>query len=179
MEAIDYKVARTYAGQYGAIVGIFWIISFACFIGGLHYPIISNFSLLIGLASLFVTGALLRKFGRTVFPLKFSQAAWMTIQIYLYASLLMAAAQFIYFRFLDNGFLVSTYEALFKSSEYQQLLQQLLPGLNNQTEAIDEVIGMLYTITPIQLTFNFLIYNVFLGFILAIPTGFFASRKNR
>lgn len=179
MDTIDYKMARTYAGQYGAVVGALWIISFACFIGGLHYPLLSNFSLLIGLASLFVTGALIRKFSRTVFPVKFSQAAWMTIQIYMYASLLMAAAQFIYFRFLDNGFLVSTYETLFQSPEYQQLLQQLLPGISNQTQAIDEVIGMLYTITPIQLTFNFLIYNVFLGFILAIPTGYFASRKNK
>ena len=104
MENFDYRSARTYAGQYGAIIGLIWICSFACFIGGLHYPVLSNFSLLIGLASLFITIKLLNRFGRTVFPLKFSQATWMAILVYMYASLLFAAAQYIYFRFIDNGF---------------------------------------------------------------------------
>lgn len=179
MENFDYRSARTYAGQYGAIIGLIWICSFACFIGGLHYPVLSHFSLLIGLASLFITIKLLNRFGRTVFPLKFSQATWMAILVYMYASLLFAAAQYIYFRFIDNGFLVSTYETLFQNPEYQKLLQQLMPGMEQQETAIHEAINMLYTITPIQLTFNFLIYNVFLGFILSLPTGFFVSRKNK
>lgn len=178
MMTFNYKLARTYSGQYGAVTGLLWIISFACFIGGLHYPILANLSLLVGLGSIAATIFLLRKFSRTVFPLKFSQAMWMAMQIYLYATLLLAAAQFVYFRFLDHGFLVSTYETLFQAPEYQEIIGQLLPGSDQQT-AIDEAISMLYTITPIQLTFNFLIYNVFLSFILAIPTGFIGSRKGK
>ena len=38
MNAISYKQLRAFAAQYGAVVGLMWIVSFAFYIIGLTRP---------------------------------------------------------------------------------------------------------------------------------------------
>ena len=41
--------------------------------------------------------------------ISFSRALLYSMLVYFYAALLMAAAQFVYFQFIDNGFMLSQY----------------------------------------------------------------------
>ncbi len=170
MDATSYRQLRAYAAQYGAIVGLIWIVSFAFYIVGLTHPLIGNIGLLIGIFSVVAAGFLVRKFRHEISPLRFAQSWWMSILIYMYASLLMAVAHFIYFRYIDNGLLVDTYASILQQPEAVAMLQSMMPG-EDTARASAEVVDLLRSITPIQFTFEFLIYNLILGFILGIPTA--------
>ena len=99
MNATSYRQLRAYAAQYGAIIGMMWIVSFAFYIIGLTRPLLGNIALLVGIMSVVAAGFLIRKFRNEVSPLRFAQSWWMGILTYMYAALLMAVAQFIYFQF--------------------------------------------------------------------------------
>lgn len=81
MNAISYKQLRAFAAQYGAVVGLMWIVSFAFYIIGLTRPLVGNVGLIIGLLSVVTAGFLIRKFRGEVFPLRFGQSWWMATLI--------------------------------------------------------------------------------------------------
>lgn len=170
MNATSYRQLRAYAAQYGAIIGLMWIVSFAFYIVGLTRPLLGNIALLVGILSVVAAGFLIRKFRHEVSPLRFAQSWWMGILIYMYAALLMAVAQFVYFRYIDNGLMVSTYSTVMQQPEAIAMMQSMLPG-EDVSQTTTEIVELLQSITPIQFTFEFLIYNLILGFILAIPTA--------
>lgn len=170
MNAISYKQLRAFAAQYGAVVGLMWIVSFAFYIIGLTRPLVSNVGLIIGLLSVVTAGFLIRKFRGEVFPLRFGQSWWMATLIFMYASLLMAVAQFVYFRYIDNGLLLQTYSTIMQQPEAVAMMQSMMPG-EDAAEVSRQVIDLLKSISPIQLTFEFLVYNLMFGFLLAIPTA--------
>ncbi len=179
MNAISYKQLRAFAAQYGAVVGLMWIVSFAFYIIGLTRPLVGNVGLIIGLLSVVTAGFLIRKFRGEVFPLRFGQSWWMSTLIFMYASLLMAVAQFVYFRYIDNGLLLQTYSTIMQQPEAVAMMQSMMPE-EDAAEVSRQVIDLLKSISPIQLTFEFLVYNLMFGFLLAIPTAWIGlSGKSR
>ena len=170
MNANLYAELRTYAAQKGAIVGGMWILSFACFIIGLSHPRASLLCIMAGIGSIFVTGKLIRRFRQQKGEIGFFMAMWTGILMFMYASLLMAAAQFIYFRYMDNGFVADTYATLLQQPEVLKALQNMSGG-ENYRELIDQAIITWQTISPIELTFEFLVSNFFLGIIVSIPVA--------
>lgn len=174
MKQTDYKQINAFAGQYGLIVGLMWVLSFACFIFGLNKPLIGNLALLFGLLSIFVCEKLVRNFRYTVQELRFPAVWRMSLMIYFYASLIMAMAQFIYFRFIDNGLLQEAYSEVLQRPEAITMLQQMMPDEDIST-VTEQALAMLGSITPAQMTGEFLIYNLFLGLMLSIPTAVLAK----
>lgn len=174
----NYLNARNYASQYGAIVGLCWIVSFLCYMGGLRTPFLGDIGMIMGISSIFVAGNIIRYYHNMRQNLNFRQAWWMALILYFCATILTALAQFIYFRYMDHGMLAQTYEQILTAPEYQNLLQNVLPQ-GADKEMIDSLISLFYSITPIQMTFQLLIYNIFLGLILSLPTAFLGHRKKR
>ena len=152
MNATSYRQLRAYAAQYGAIIGMMWIVSFAFYIIGLTRPLLGNIALLVGIMSVVAAGFLIRKFRNEVSPLRFAQSWWMGILTYMYAALLMAVAQFIYFRYIDQGLLVDTYTAVMQQPEAIAMMQSMMPG-EDVAQTTVEVTELLQSITPIQFTF--------------------------
>ena len=179
MSNTNYRQLRDFSAQFGCIVGLMWIASFTFYIIGLTHPLAGNISLLLGLLSVGTAGMLVRKFRIEVQPLRFGRAWWMSALIFMYASILMAVAQFIYFRYIDNGLLVDTYSSLMQQPEYIKLMQDMVPGQDAQ-EIIRQTLDLLRSISPIELTFEFLIYNILFGFLLALPAAWIGlTGKNR
>lgn len=174
MSNIDNQQLRAFAAQYGTIVGLMWIVSFSFFIIGLTQPLLGNLSMLFGLLSIYVAISLVRKFRRDITPLNFWQAWRMSSLIYSYAALLMAVAQFIYFQYIDDGLLISTYIETMNKPEVITMMQSMMPGEDLKSVS-QQAVDMLKSITPIQLTIELLIYNLFLGVLLTIPTAGFSS----
>lgn len=170
MDATIYAKLRTYTALKGAWVGLVWIVSFACFIAGLARPGFSLICILTGIASVFVAGRLVKNFRRQTADIGFGMAWWMSWMMFIYASLLMAAAQYVYFRYMDNGFVPDTYAALMQQPEVEKALQNMGNG-QNYRELVEQTILTWRTTSPIELTIEFLISNTFLGTLLSIPVA--------
>jgi hypothetical protein len=171
-----YKQFRAFATQYGTIIGLIWTVSFACYIGGLTYPLLSTISFIFGISSPFIAFFLIRKFRNTNCEgvLSYGRAYWMSLLIFFYAALFTAMAQFIYFRFIDNGYVVSAYEHLLSLPEIKTSMAQLFPH-----GEVNQMMGMLHSISPIQVTFDLLSVNMIIGAILALPIALLSAHQTK
>lgn len=170
--------SRAFAAWYGVQVGLCWTASFGLFMWGLQQPFASNFSLLVGLASVPLAVWLLRGFRRDIAPLSLRRAWHMAWLLFLCAAMITTAAQYIYFAYLDGGLLARAYSELLTSPEYRPLLQQMLPGQDIDALATD-MTAMLAQTTPSQLTMQLAFMNVLLATILAIPTALFSFKSEK
>lgn len=106
--------------------------------------------------------------------LSFLRGLVFSIYMYFFASLLTAAAHYIYFRFIDNGYLLGT---------YMEQLENLKSSLTGDMEtSIDQLIQNLDIITSmssLQLTLQLIFQNIFYGILLSLPTALLAMRKKR
>ena len=99
---------------YGAYLGVFWIVGAVFFPLGLTNPFL--FLLFIGfvLCGPFIAYRYARTYRNGVCggSISFSHAWVFTVLMYMFAALLAAAAHYVYFRFIDQGYIVSTYSRL-------------------------------------------------------------------
>lgn len=178
MTNFNYKQARNQAGTYGFVIGSLWIASFGCYMAGLTTPFLSHLCIILGLFSPFVAAMLIRKYKHSVAILNFWKTWWMALLIFMYATLLTAAGQYVYFRFIDNGRMLNAYTTLFESPEYQELLQQATPNGEGK-EILSQALELMGSMTPIELTFELMFSNLILGFFLSIITALLAQIPNR
>ena len=82
----------------------------------------------------------------------------------------MAVAQYVYFRYIDQGFLAGVYAEVASRPETRIILEQMFPGYD-VAELTEQTVELLRTISPIEFTLEFLIYNIILGAILALPAA--------
>lgn len=168
MTTFDYMGARAYTSRHGLVIGGMWIASFAFFIMGLSHPLAGNLCLLAGIMSVVTAGWYIRRW-RAASPLSFMQAVWMSLQFYVYASLLMAAAQYVYFRYMDNGMLADTVEQAMNIPGYREMLAAMLPGEDVDTVTAQAVENFRSS-SPINTTVSLLFNNLVLGVFLTLPT---------
>lgn len=162
---------------YGAYLGIFWIVGAVFFPLGLTNPFL--FLLFIGfvLCGPFVGYRYARTYRNTVCGggISFSHAWVFTVLMYMFAALLAAAAHYIYFRFIDQGYIINTYSRLIEDFFAKDAARMCMGVYKEQMEmALDQ----LSILTPIEITMQLFSNNVFWGILLAIPTALFVMRKN-
>ena len=78
--------------------------------------------------------------------ISFRRALAFCILAFFYASLLFAVAQYVYFRYIDNGFLVSQYTTMFSTPEAKNMMNAFAAG--NQ---IKDGINLLGSLRPIEI----------------------------
>lgn len=160
----DYRQARAYAGQYGAVIGLMCIASFGCYIAGLAWPLLGQVALFLGGASVFVCGRLIRSYRLRTGEMKFRRCWWMAYLIYMYAVLLTALGQFIYFRFIDNGFMAMQFENLLTRPGMEETMQILSPDGGIQ-QMVSDTMLMLQTMSAADFTVNLLFSNILLALV--------------
>ena len=171
----EYEQLKAFARIDGAIVGGLWILSFAFFIGEFYNPVFGVVSLVVGTFSLVLAALRLRKFRDNVLDgiISFRRALLYSMLTYFYAALLMAAAQFIYFQFIDQGFLISQYEAITQTKEFAEMLKVYGVRPDEMKLAMDNIASL----RPIDIALQFLSTNIILGFVLSLPIA--AMLKSR
>lgn len=171
----EYEQLKAFARIDGAIVGGLWILSFAFFIGEFYNPVFGFVSLVVGTFSLVLAALRLRKFRDNVLDgiISFRRALLYSMLTYFYAALLMAAAQFIYFQFIDQGFLISQYEAITQTKEFAEMLKVYGERPDEMKLAMDNIASL----RPIDIALQFLSTNIILGFVLSLPIA--AMLKSR
>lgn len=164
------------AMYFGTLMGIFWIIKFTFLPLGFTIPLLQ---LLFVLLTFFVPilGYLYARKFRNRYcggSITFSRAFAFTVLMYLFAALLAAVAHYIYFRYIDNGFLIDSYIGQ---------LEAMKPTATEELEeSIDQFIegfSLISSLSPIQLTFQLISQNFLYGTLLALPTALLVMRRKR
>ena len=173
----EMEQVQAFARVDGAVLSLFWIVSFACFIGNFSNPLLGLLAFFIGAASLVFAALRLRKFRDEVRDgiLSFLRGYGYSVMTYLYASLLFAAAQFVYFQFIDNGYLMNQYASIAQSKEFIEMMQ--VYGIKPE----DLKIGMdnLAALRPIEIALQFFSLNVMMGVFVSLPVAIIMRRHPR
>ncbi|CDD82704.1 putative uncharacterized protein [Bacteroides sp. CAG:462] len=156
---------------YGTYMGLFWILKFALLPLGLVFSPLALLFLLLTCAVPVIVFLMSRSFGRQCegdYP--FFSALVFAFQIYLFAALLTAVGHYLYFQFLDNGFIYTRVAA-------QLELVKDEPAMQAQMTQIKHALDVFYELTPIQLAMQLLSQNIFYGILLSLPTALLTMRR--
>ena len=162
----EYIQLKAFARQDGALLSLLWIGSFACYIQGLTSPILAFAALLLATLSPFFAASRLRHFrdyAREGF-ITFKRGYAYTVMSFFYAGLLMAVAVYVYFEFLDHGYLLSVYSSVMESEEGKRVLE-----MSGMKEEMKQGLQDLYNMRPIDYAVNMLTVIIMTGFVLALP----------
>jgi len=91
--------------------------------------------------------------------------------VFFYGGVLFAIAQYLYFAFMDNGFLLSQFSKMLSTDEAQQMIRQY-----GMTQMVDQSLEEMAHIRPIDYALNMLTINISLGFILGLPISLIKQR---
>ena len=104
--------------------------------------------------------------------ISFRRAYAYTVFVFFYGGVLFAIAQYLYFAFIDNGYLLSQFSKMVSSDEAQKMLQQY-----GMTEMMNESLQEMSNIRPIDYALNMLTVNISLGFVLGVPISLIMQRS--
>ena len=88
-------------------------------------------------------------------------------RIYVYVCrLLTAVAHYIYIRFIDQGFILNSYETMLNSWE---ITYKAVPGIDAYIEQLREGLSQVRSLTPIEITMQMMSMNVLWDHYLPFP----------
>lgn len=164
---------QKHAMRYGTYMGIFWVAKFALFPTGLTNPLLMLLFLLCTLAVPFVSYFMARSFRNTYCKgfIRFPQAWIFTTFMYMFAALLVAVAHYVYFAYIDQGYIVNTYASLI-----EEVRAMNLPAMDAYLTQMEQLLELARNFSPIELTIQLLSQNVIYGSILALIVALFVKR---
>ncbi len=160
---------------YGTYLGLFWIAKFMLFPLGLIQPLFELLFMLLTIVGPIWVIWTARRFRDTQCngEITFFSALIFCFQIYLFASILVAIGHYIYFQYIDNGFIYRTLITLFDESVKQApVLEPIFQNYRNTLDLINEL-------SPIQLTMQLISQNILYGIILSLLTSLICMRRKR
>lgn len=174
MTVEEYAQLKAFARQDGALLSLLWIGSFACYIQGLTNPMLATAALLLLIGSPFYAASRLRHFRDVAREglISFRRGWAYNILIFFYGGLLLAAAVFIYFAYMDDGYLLGRFTQLLNTPEGQQAMEAY--GMGDQ---VSEGLRQLAAMRPIDFALNALTLNISAGIILGLPIALIVQRS--
>jgi hypothetical protein len=170
----EYIQLKAFARQDGAMLSLLWIGSFACYIKGLSSPTLAFAALLLMTLSPFFAASRLRHFrdyAREGF-ITFKRGYAYTVMSFFYAGLLMAMAIYVYFEFMDHGYLLGMYSSVMDSEEGKRVLE-----MSGMKEQMAQGLQDLYNMRPIDYAVNMLTAIIMTGLVLALPIAALVQKR--
>ena len=166
------------AMRYGTLMGIFWTLKFALFPMGMEMPI-----LLVGFFLLTIIGVPVLGFRfaqqyrnrECQGTISFSRAFLFTAFMYMFAALFATIAHYIYFRYMDNGLIVSTYQDMLTQMADVATTDDMKASLDQFQQALDIISGL----TPLEISIQLITQNIFYCTLLALPTALLVKRNKK
>ncbi|MDY3252944.1 MAG: DUF4199 domain-containing protein [Prevotella sp.] len=177
MTTQEYIQLRAFARVDGTYVGILWIASFACYLGGLSSPMLGFVGGILAVASPFFAAKRLIKFRDDIRDGEISGRRSMLYYalMFFYASLLFALAQYLYFAFLDGGYLMREYTSMLSSPEMKQAMQAYGMTADQLMEGLTEFANT----SPIMTALNIMTMNITIGLIFSLPVSLITRRARK
>ena len=170
----EYIQLKAFARQDGALLSLLWIGALFCYVQGMTSPTMGMLALMLIVVSPFFAASRLRHFRDYAREgnISFGRGYAYIVLLFFYGGLLLAAAIYVYFAFMDNGFLLMKLSEVMNSEEGRQAMQA--SGMAQQmTEGLNELRNM----RPIDYSLNMLTFNIITGFILGLPIAAFMQRQ--
>lgn len=170
-----YMQMKAFARVDGAKLGVFWIISFTLFIANFTYPFCGMLWMATMIFTPFYIGILSRQFavkvldGKISYRRAYGYSVWTTF----YGALILAIAQWVYFQYMDHGFVVGKYIELLGDKNFSMSLE----ALGYPKEEIKKVFEAFGSLRPIDISLQILWSNFVAGLILSLTTALYASRR--
>lgn len=165
---------QKHAMHFGTYMGIFWIAKFAFFPLGLKNPLLLFVFVALTIAVPFLAHRYAKNFRDNICEgnITFSQSWVFLVFMFLFASMLTAVAHYIYFQFIDYGYIVSAYSDIINN------LPENLADATNYKEQFNELLELTSNMTPIEITMQLLSSNILNCSILSLVISFFIKKKN-
>jgi hypothetical protein len=176
MTAPEYIQLKAYARQDGFFLALLWIASFVFYIMGLTNQMLGMAAIMLAVATPFFVAGRLRRFrdeGREG-VISFRRGYAYTILVFFYGAVLLAVAQFLYFAYLDNGYLMTSFSKIVSSSEGQALLKEY-----GMTKVMNDSLSEMASVRPIDYALNILTVNIMIGFVLGVPIGLAMNKSTK
>ena len=170
----EYKQLKAFARQDGALLSLLWIGALVCYVQGMANPLWGLLSLILIVASPFYAASRLRHFRDYAREgvISFKRGYAYLVLMFFYAGLLLAAALYIYFAFIDKGYLYMKMTEMMSSEEGRLAIQAA--GMKEQME---EGLKELQNMRPIDYALNMLTFNIMTGFFLGLPIAALMQRQ--
>lgn len=170
----EYVQLKAFARQDGALLSLLWIGALICYIQGFSNPLLSMAAIVLVIISPFYAANRLKHFRDEARQgiISFKRAYAYCVLTFFYAGLLLAAALYVYFAFIDKGYLMGKLLEITGSEHGRQALQ-----MYGMTEDIKQALKELAAMRPIDYALNMLTVNIMTGFLMGIPIAALMQRK--
>lgn len=162
--------------KYGTVMGIFWTLKFVLFPLGMENPLLLMAFFLLTLIVPVVGFFLVRQYRdrecEGVLP--FSRAFLFTSFMYMFAALFVTMAHYIYFRYMDNGMIVNTYQDMLT-----QMNAVATDDLKPSLEQFQQVLDLIASLSPLEISIQLITQNIFYCTLIALPTAWVVMRKQK
>lgn len=167
---------KQYAMYFGAYLGVYMILKFILLPLAFIIPFLSFLFLALTLGVPFIAYYYLKLYRNKVCGgyISFGRAYFFSIQIYFYAALVVAIAHFVYFQFIDQGFIIEHLQA-----QVDLLLERSedLPDINLIRDNLQFSIDNFSSLSATDITFNNISFNIFFSLFISIPTALIVKRQ--
>lgn len=172
----EFIQLKAFARIDGALLSVLWIASFASYITGMGNSLLMIIGMAIAIGSLFFAAGRTRRFRDKALDgtISFGRAYSYTLLMFFYAAVLFALAQFVYFQFMDNGYVISRIIDTMNMEPNKQIIEAY--GL---TDTVNESIELMAKTRPIDYSLNYLTTNIIIGIIAALPIAALTQRKGQ
>lgn len=169
------KELKAKASTEGFFVGILWLFAFSSYILQFSAPSMTFVAMAVSASSVILTISRLRRYRNSFLDeLPFFKAFVYSLLVYFYASLIMALGQWVYFQFIDQGYLMSEYTKQLDTPE----IKEMLKGMTElKSEDVKMMLEQVASLRPIDIAMQFLSSNILLSVILSIATALFSFGK--
>lgn len=164
------------AMYYGTLMGIFWTLKFILFPLGMTMPVMLVAFFILTFIGVPVLGvSLVCQYRDRVCQgtLPLSRAFLFTTFMYMFAALFATIAHYIYFRYMDNGLIVGTYQDMLTQMSAIASTEEMKASLDQFQQALD----IISSLSPLDISIQLITQNIFYCTLLAIPTALLVKRK--
>ena len=170
----EFVQLKAFARQDGALLSGLWIGALICYVQGMVNPVMGILAVLLIIASPFYAASRLRHFRDYAREglISFRRGYAYTVLIFFYAGLLLAVALYVYFAFLDNGYLLGKLMEIMNTEEGRKTMQHY-----GMAEQMNESLKQMSQMRPIDFALNMLTFNIGTGFLLGLPIAALMQRQ--
>ena len=162
--------------RYGTIMGIFWTLKFILFPLGMQRPLLLMAFFLLTLIVPVVGFFLARQYRDRECEgiLSFSRAFLFTSFMYMFAALFVTIAHYIYFRYMDNGYIVSCYQDMLT-----QVTTTATGEFKESMDQFQQALDIISTLSPLEISIQLITQNIFYCTLIALPTALLVKREKK
>lgn len=160
----EYNKRKSFALEYGTLLGASWIGVFAAYIIGLRtFNPIAMMLCYGGLFAITFVPFILAYRYKTKHTqpeqnISYGQAVHFCILMFSYAILLTGIGEYIYFAFMDNGAVVNSLDTYLNNEETVIALKSM--NMGDMKDAMQEDINMLSTTSPFDIALSLAQINI-------------------